>query len=185
MLSHLRVWGCLAYVKHLKTDKLGPKSDRCLFVGYPKETKRYYFYLDAEQKVFVSSRIDLLKKKFLGEGANVCKIKLDEVHEVEGSIHTELDLIGESNSEPIEVPLKRSGRVPYQLDRYYSFLIRDGNPIELDKNDEDPIIYMKAMQRPDSQKWLEAMKFEMESMKMNGVWTLVDPPEGIKSIGCK
>ena len=44
---------------------------------------------------------------------------------------------------------------------------------------------MEAIQRPDSQKWLEAIKFEMESMKINGVWTLVDPSKGIKSIGCK
>ena len=29
------------------------------------------------------------------------------------------------------------------------------------------------------------MKSEMESMKTNNVWTLVDPPEGIKPIGCK
>ena len=44
---------------------------------------------------------------------------------------------------------------------------------------------MDVMQRPDSEKWLEAMKFEMESMKVNDVWTLVDPPEGVKPIGCK
>ena len=25
----------------------------------------------------------------------------------------------------------------------------------------------------------------MESMKVNDVWTLVDPPEGVKPIGCK
>ena len=31
----------------------------------------------------------------------------------------------------------------------------------------------------------ETMKSEMESMKVNNVWTLVDPPEGIKSIGYK
>ena len=29
------------------------------------------------------------------------------------------------------------------------------------------------------------MKSEMESMKVNDVWTLVDPPEGVKPIGCK
>ena len=29
------------------------------------------------------------------------------------------------------------------------------------------------------------MKSEMESMKVNNVWILVDPPEGIKSIGYK
>ena len=44
---------------------------------------------------------------------------------------------------------------------------------------------MDAMQRPDFEKWLEAMKFEMESMKVNDVWTLVDAPEGVKPIECK
>ena len=29
------------------------------------------------------------------------------------------------------------------------------------------------------------MKFKMESMKVNDVWTLIDPPEGVKPIGCK
>ena len=91
-----------------------------------------------------------------------------------------------SNLKPIvETSLKRSSRVPHQPDRYYGFLVRDGDPIELDENNEDPIIYMDAMQRPDSEKWLEAMKSEMESMKVNDVWTLVDPPEGVKPIGCK
>ena len=35
--SHLKVWGCLAYKKRPLSDKLEAKSDRCLFVGYPKE----------------------------------------------------------------------------------------------------------------------------------------------------
>ena len=91
-----------------------------------------------------------------------------------------------SDPEPIvQASLRRSSRVPRQPDRYYGFLIRDDDPIELDENDEDPITYMDAIQRPDSEKWLEAMKSEMESMKVNDVWTLVDPPEGVKLIGCK
>ena len=60
-----------------------------------------------------------------------------------------------------------------------------GDPVELDENDEDPITYMDAMQRSDSNLWLEAMKSEMESMEVNNVWTLVEPPEGVKLIGCK
>ena len=93
----------------------------------------------------------------------------------------ELALIG-SNPEPIEEPLRRSSRVPCQPDRYFSFLIHDGDPIELD---EDPMTYMDALQRSDSERWLEAMKSKMESMEINSVWTLVDPPKGVKPIGCK
>ena len=38
---------------------------------------------------------------------------------------------------------------------------------------------------PDSEKWLQAMKSEMQSMYNNQVWNLVDPPEGVKVIGYK
>ncbi|KAL0386294.1 UNVERIFIED_CONTAM: hypothetical protein Sradi_3023700 [Sesamum radiatum] len=37
----------------------------------------------------------------------------------------------------------------------------------------------------DSDKWLEAMKSEMDSMGSNEVWTLVDPPKGVRPVGCK
>ena len=58
-----------------------------------------------------------------------------------------------SNSKPIvEIPLRRSDRVSRQLSRYYDFLIWDGDPVELDENNEDPITYMDAMQRFDSDK---------------------------------
>ena len=108
-----------------------------MFVGYPKKTKEYYFYLAVEQKVFISNQTVFLEKKFLDERANARKLELDEVHEVEGPTHTKLGLVGESNLELVEAPLRRSDRVPRQLDKYYSFLIWDGDPIELDENDED------------------------------------------------
>ena len=55
VLAHLRVWGCPAYVKRLLTNKLGPRSDKCLFVGYPKESKGYYFYQDRKSTRLNSS----------------------------------------------------------------------------------------------------------------------------------
>ena len=60
-------------------DKLGPRSDKCYFIGYPKETKGYYFYLADEQKVFINLKAIFLKKEFLGEGTVASKVELDEV----------------------------------------------------------------------------------------------------------
>ncbi|KAL0406059.1 UNVERIFIED_CONTAM: hypothetical protein Slati_3919800 [Sesamum latifolium] len=37
----------------------------------------------------------------------------------------------------------------------------------------------------DSDKWLEAIKSEMDSMGSNQVWTLVDPHKGARPVGCK
>ena len=36
-LSHMKVWGCPAYVKRILSNKLEAKSDNCLFVQYPKK----------------------------------------------------------------------------------------------------------------------------------------------------
>jgi hypothetical protein len=49
-LSFLKIWGCDAYVKRLTPTKLKPTSDKCIFVGYPGETKGYYFYNRQENK---------------------------------------------------------------------------------------------------------------------------------------
>ena len=42
-LSFLKVWGCDAYVKKFQHDKLEPKSEKCVFAGYPK--RNYWVHL--------------------------------------------------------------------------------------------------------------------------------------------
>ena len=42
-LSFLKVWGCNPYVKKFQTDKLEPKSNKCVFIVYPKESIGYTF----------------------------------------------------------------------------------------------------------------------------------------------
>jgi hypothetical protein len=41
------------------------------------------------------------------------------------------------------------------------------------------------MMGPDSEKWLGAMEYEIESMHDNQVWNLVDPIDGVRPISCK
>ncbi|GJV48998.1 zinc finger, CCHC-type containing protein [Tanacetum coccineum] len=67
-LSYLRVWGCEAFVKHdtlTKPDKLDPRSFKCIFVGYPKETMGYSFYSPSENKVFVARNAEFFESKLL------------------------------------------------------------------------------------------------------------------------
>ena len=60
-----KVWGCDAYVKRLQPDKLEPKSEKCVFIGYPKETIGYTFYHKSEGKIFVAKKGLFLEKEFL------------------------------------------------------------------------------------------------------------------------
>ena len=53
-LSFLKVWGCDTYVKRLQPNKLELKSEKCVFIGYPKETIGYTFYHRSEGKIFVA-----------------------------------------------------------------------------------------------------------------------------------
>jgi hypothetical protein len=78
-LSFLRIWGCEAYVKKLQPDKLEPKAEKCIFVGYPKETLGYTFYHPAEGKTFVAKTGAFVEKEFLNRNINGRKIELDEI----------------------------------------------------------------------------------------------------------
>src|SRR5512133_3800357 len=88
-LSFLKVWGCDAYVKKLQPDKLEPKSEKCVFIGYPKETVGYTFYHRSEGKVCVGKNGSCLEKEFLSKEVSGRKVELDEVivpsHELESS----------------------------------------------------------------------------------------------------
>ena len=47
---------------------------------------------------------------------------------------------------------------------------------------DEPTNYEQAMMSLDSNKWLETMKSEIESMYENKVWTLVDLPDDQQAI---
>jgi hypothetical protein len=52
-------------------------------------------------------------------------------------------------------------------------------------DNEEPNTYTEAVMGPESKRWLEAMRSEMEFMRDNRVWNLVDPPDGVRAIECK
>ena len=64
-LSFLKVWGWDAYVKKFQPDKLEPKSEKCVFIGYPKETIGYTFYHRSEGKIFVAKNGTFLEKELM------------------------------------------------------------------------------------------------------------------------
>ena len=48
--------------------------------------------------------------------------------------------------------------------------------------EDDPISISQVKQSSNSEKWIEAMKEEMKSMKDNGVWDLIELPEGVNRL---
>ncbi|WJX29428.1 hypothetical protein P8452_18069 [Trifolium repens] len=188
-MSYMKIWGCEVYVKRQLSTKLEPRSDKCLFVGYPKETKGYYFYNPTEGKVFVARTGVFLEKEFISKEISGRKVDLEEIQESQSidepveEHEQETQVIVDEQPAQVEQDQRRSSRIRNQPERY-GYLITDQGDVLLMDQDE-PVTYQEAITGPESEKWLEAMKSKMDSMYTNQVWTLVDPPIGVKPIGCK
>ncbi|KAK8685928.1 hypothetical protein V6N13_124959 [Hibiscus sabdariffa] len=185
-MSFMKIWGCKAYVKHQMSTKLEPKSHKFTFVGYPKETKGYYFYNHKENKVFVARTGVFLEKDFLSSKEDRRNIELEEVQQqqvTEPEVERFSQTVEENSTDLETRPLRRSTRERHEPERYGFLVTTHGDVILVDH--DEPKTYQEAVSRPDSEKWLEAMRSEMDSMSDNQVWTLVEPPKGIKPIGCK
>ena len=66
-------------MKKIQHDKLEPKSEKCIFIGYPKVTVGYIFYHRSEGKIFVAKNGSFLEKEFLSKEVSGRKVELDEV----------------------------------------------------------------------------------------------------------
>ena len=59
-------------------DKLETRSFRAYFIGYPKKSMRYYFYLLEDHNMIVNHHAIFLKKIFIQDGGSGRKIELEE-----------------------------------------------------------------------------------------------------------
>ncbi|GJY68995.1 zinc finger, CCHC-type containing protein [Tanacetum coccineum] len=153
-MSYLKVWGCESLVKRdalTKPSKLKPRSIKCIFVGYPKEK------MEASKSL---KDIEIIQKE------NKHPSKNTSLHHNEGN--QEID---EPQSDI--VPIRRSTRTRHAPDQICLYI--DDGEYELEDLNE-PANYKAALLDPESDKWLDAMNVELQSMKNNDVWDLVDLP---------
>ncbi|KAI5403230.1 hypothetical protein KIW84_050707 [Lathyrus oleraceus] len=142
-ISYMKIWGCEVYVKRQISTKLEPKSDKCLFVGYPKETR----------------------------GGR--KVELEEIQESQSidtpmeELEQETQVVVEEQPSQVEQDQRRSSRIRHQPERYGYLITNQGNVLLMDQ--DEPVTYQEAITGPESEKWLEAMKSEMDSMYTNQV----------------
>ena len=118
---------------------------------------------------------------FKGQGSDVIQEPEQIPQEADPQIvveHAEISVV-----EPVEL-LRRSNRQRFQPRRYDDFILTESLDVLMLEHGE-PATYKQATTGPDSKKWLEAMKSEMDSMFENQVWDLTDLPDGVKPIGCK
>nr|GFB18651.1 hypothetical protein [Tanacetum cinerariifolium] len=160
-LSYLKVWGCETLVKRdtlTKPDKLKPKSIKCIFLGYPKETICYSFYYPPENKVLVARNAEFLENSLITQEASRSQEDLEIIQEEDTYPSIDTSLNHEEDDQEIDEPQRDLG---------------------------EPVNYKVALLDPESDEWLNVMNVEMQSMKDNEVWDLVELPSNGKTVGSK
>ncbi|GJS37209.1 retrotransposon protein, putative, ty1-copia subclass [Tanacetum coccineum] len=189
--SYLKVWGCEALVKRdtlTKIDKLEPRSIKCIFIGYPKETMGYSFYYPPENKIFVARDAEFLKNSLINHEASGSLEDLEIIQEEDTHPSLETSFNHEEDDQEIVEPqsdinpIRRSTRTRRPTDRLCSYV--DAEKHELGDLGA-PANYKAALLDPESDKWLNAMNVEMQYMKDNEVWELVDLPPNGKTVSHK
>ncbi|GJX89244.1 retrotransposon protein, putative, ty1-copia subclass [Tanacetum coccineum] len=157
----------------------------------------YYFYYPLENKIFVARNAEFFENSLMvqeasgshgllessGSDGGLELIQEEDTQPSENTseIHNEVAPI-EVEPQNVKVPIRRSARIPQAPDRYGFYV--DVEEYELGDLNEPPN-YKAALSDPEFDKWLEAMNTEMQSMKDNQVWVLVDLPPNGRTVGSK
>ncbi|GJW66826.1 retrotransposon protein, putative, ty1-copia subclass [Tanacetum coccineum] len=196
-LSYLKVWGCEALVNRDMPDKLKQRSIKCIFIGYPKETMGYYFYFPPENKIIVARYAEFFEKRLISQEISERVIDLEKIQEEEDTTPSKITSNIPQEVEGFEPPQsttqeedpppprfrirrsERTRRVPNRL--CLNVEVEEHSLGDLN----EPTSYKAAMLDVESNKWIDAMNAEIQSMMDNKVWVLVDLPPGCKTVGSK
>ncbi|KAI3793169.1 hypothetical protein L1987_35784 [Smallanthus sonchifolius] len=185
-LSYLRVWGCDAYFTNDSDDKLDPRGEKVVFVGYYNKSGYYFYHPDANL-VSIKRKGRFLEEDLLNRGTGNNIMDLEEIRETQ----TTAEEVGASDQQEvvadesdINTSVRRSSRSRKEPNRYLWHLEVSKVLLVAESNDE-PTSYKSAISDPESEKWLKAMNAEMQFMRDNQVWDLIELPPGSRAIGSK
>ncbi|GJT69597.1 retrotransposon protein, putative, ty1-copia subclass, partial [Tanacetum coccineum] len=150
----------LDMVRSMMSHTTLPKSFGIIPLRYPKETIGYSFYNSSENKVFVAQNAEFFESNLIDQEDD------QEINEPQSDIN----------------PIRRSTRT--RRPTYLLCLYIDAEEHKLGDLGE-PANYKAALKDPESKKWLAAMNVDMQSMKDNYVWELVEFPPNAKTVGHK
>ncbi|GJQ95323.1 retrotransposon protein, putative, ty1-copia subclass [Tanacetum coccineum] len=131
-------------------DKLEPRSIKCIFIGYLKETMGYSFYNPHKNKVLVARNAEFLENSLINQEASRSLKDLEIIQEED--MHPSIDTSLNHEEDDLKIDEPQSDIIP----------IRDLG---------EPANYKAALLDPESDKWLNAMNVEMQSMKDNELYT--------------
>ena len=183
-VNHLRLFGCDAYT-HIPKDergKLDSKARKCVLLGYGETTKGYRLYDPSKDRVIHSRDVRFNETMKTDVNPDTSAPTDDHADKMIIDFSGDIEEPEESDDEP-KTPrepdqLRRSTRERRQPDYY-------GREQTHLTQAQEPTSFKEAMSSPDTSKWKQVMKTEMQSLKDNDVWELVTLTPGKMTVGNK
>lgn len=199
-LSQTHIFGCKAFVHIPKQfrGKLESKAELLTFVGYEEGSKAYRFLDTNTAKIKVSRDANFIDEHLFNSGVTLnlrteqfSNEKFDNapIKTEKEDINDNLPEMVDRHEDELEDPvrsinentgqlLRTSQRKKKQPDRY-------GETVKLLSDNTEPRTAKEALSGPDGDQWKKAMDDEMESLRANNTWELVDLPDDRKAVGSR
>ena len=196
-VSHLRVFGCMAYAyipDAIRDGKLSKKAQRLRFIGYSNQAKAYRLINESTSKVIIRRDVIFNELDFQDDSSKVTfndevsiipeepaqQPQSQEVDQQQGQQSLspqQCQQPQEEDQHPHHYPRRqRSVPVRYGIDEYIDIaFLGSGDPVSIEE----------ALESKLSQHWKEAADSEYQSLMDNETWELVELPSGRKPVGCK
>ncbi|UYV83114.1 hypothetical protein LAZ67_22002254 [Cordylochernes scorpioides] len=176
-LYNLKIFGCEAWLhtpkeRRRKWDK---KSQKMIFLGYDKTCTNFRLWNPSTRKISISKDVTFNETKLRHcelEGENLIPINLD------------IDLDPPAPTTEDEPPTALRFPTPSGFHPMITRSKKKADSCNYHFVDE-PSTYKDAMESPNAEKWLDAMKEEIKALESNNTWSLETLPDGYKPIGSK
>lgn len=185
--------GCEAFVRRETQDKLEPRNERCIFIGYPHKSFGYLFYIPSENVVFVARRGVFREKELIFKENSGSAIDIEEIPKLTSEVTLENTSSQPEDETPIgpidnSLPFRRPNRVSMPPSFCGFHITSDGDTFFSDGtlvNLDEPTNYKEAMASLHAAKWKKAIDIKINPTYDNQVWNLVDHVPGRKTVRCK
>ncbi|GJV83657.1 retrotransposon protein, putative, ty1-copia subclass [Tanacetum coccineum] len=147
-----------------------------------------FFYSPSENKVFLARNAEFFENDLIDLKASGSVEDLELIQEEDTNPFLDTSLNHREDDQEIDEPqsdtnpIRKSSRTRRVPDRMCLYIDADEHEL-VDLG--EPANYKAALLDPESKKWLDVMNVEIQSMKDNDVWVLVELPPNAKTVGSK
>ncbi|CAH2087744.1 unnamed protein product [Euphydryas editha] len=206
-ISHLRVFGSVVMMhipkeKRLKWDK---KSEKGILVGYSEDVKGYRVYIPRTKVITTSRDVVIIEKPTLVESPVQIKelqsqtesseVHSDSVGDISDDTESEEYHDGDETYVPDEEEISSGGesvvsvvkkrecrRHRRQPDRYgFSNVCFESDSA----TDVSELSLQDALNGPEREQWLEAVRDELQCFEDNNAWELSEVPDNSTVVQCR